>query len=43
MSQTAEPPARAGKKEKKPPEGKKEGVKEIILPKSEEPPSPESP
>jgi len=43
MSQTAEPPVRAGKKEKKPPEGKKEGVKEIILPKSEEPPSPESP
>ena len=43
MSQTPEPSALVGKKEKRHPKDKKEGVKEISLPKSEEPPSSQSP
>ena len=43
MSQTPEPPAMTAKKEKKLPETKKEEVKEVVPPKSEEPPSPQPP
>ena len=43
MSQTPEPSALAEKKEKKLPENKKEDVKEVAPPRSEEPPSPQLP